>query len=338
MSLTAAAVDPLTEPIPAGWDEFVTGQRPPPVWDSRLLRIAAWCDRVPATAVLVSEAASARPVAAFYVRHLGPVSPGRFVRPGRMPVVTLSECRAVPWTGAGMVFAADTDQRDRREAVRVFERALGRRVGAGGRLIAYRSLPAEHLAVVPTARRLRLPQSPHMVLYNRWPDLPSYLATLDRAWRKRLRQIRRAVDADPTVRFEVTGTIDTADACWLAEVVRRRYLPRWFTPPPPRPASYFERFSQLPGTWFFAYRDPQARLLAFQAGYDNGEELYARTWGARTLADSGRRNLYFDDYLRQVELMIRTGRRRLDLGAGMPEIKARYGARAEPQWVVMGAL
>jgi uncharacterized protein len=337
MSLVATVVDPVTEPMPARWDPFVAEHRLPPVWDSELLRLAAWCDRAPATAVLVSEATSAQPVAAFYVRHPGPASPRRFVRPGRMPAVTIAECRAVPWHGAGMVFAAPADERDRREAVRIFERALRRRVGPGGLLIAYRGLPVEYLRLVMRPGRLQLPPSSHMVLYNKWPDLPGYLAALGRGTRKSLRKLSRSVDEDHCVQVDLAGRVDAADACWLTELVRRRHLPRRFLPPP-RPVRYFDRYGRLPGAWCITYRDPQARLLAFAAGHDNGEDLFSGPWGLRSLADGGRRDLYFDIHLRLVALMLHTGRQRLLLGAGMHEIKARYGAVAEPRWAVVGAL
>jgi hypothetical protein len=333
-SLTATLADPLVEPAPAGWDEFVEAQRLPPVWRSRLLRAADWCTRSASSMVLVQEAGSAAPVAIFHARHTGPLGLRRFSRPGPARAASLTVCRTGPTLGTGVAFAAGTDQRDRAEAVRVFETALSRRVGLAGRLIGYWSLPAEQLAAIPARGRLRFRQGANMVLDNEWSDLSGYLASLPKAWRKRLRQIRRAVEAGGA-RVELTTSIDPAEACWLAEVVRRRYLPRRL-PGPPWPARYFDELGRLPGAWFLSYRDGGGRLLAFVAGHDTGEELYAGVWGNRDETDGGRRHLYFDSYLRQAELMLSRGRRRLVLGAGMAELKARYGARGEPRWGLAG--
>lgn len=40
--------------------------------------------------------------------------------------------------------------------------------------------------------------------------------------------------------------------------------------------------------------------------------------------------------MRSVELMVARGRRRLVLGGALPEVKARYGARPEPRWDLVG--
>lgn len=335
MSLVATVVDPLTEPVPAGWDAFATAQGILPAWDSRLLRATDWCTRVPASMVLVQEASSAAPVAMFHARHIGPSSIRRFVVPGRIPAVTMTECRTVPLLNSGVAFAAAADDRDRAEAVRVFEQALRRRVGAGGQLIAYRCLSDRDLRGFSGTGWLRLRQSPTMALYHEWSDVSGYLAALPRGRRKLLRKIRRAMDDGGGTAVAVAPTIDAAEACWLAESVRRRYKSRRF-PPPPLPAGYFERFSQLPGVWFLTYRDPAGRLLAYVAGHDNGTDLFTGVWGSRSVTDGGRRNLYFDLFLRLLELIIRTERRRVLLGPGLAGIKSQYGARPEPLWTLVG--
>lgn len=335
-SLTATVADPLTDPAPAGWADFVTAQRLPVGWRPELLRTAAWCAQAASTLVLVREAASAEPVAAFHARHVGPARPGRFVQPGRMPAVTLTECRVTPHLSSGVAFAAAADVRDRREAVRLFERALHDRVGPAGRLVAYRALPPEQMdTVAATGRvRLRLRVRPSLVLHNQWSDLPAYLATLPRKLRKRFSQLRREVDADRTIRVELAETIEPREASWLAESVRRRH--RSTTVPfPPWPESYFALLSRLSGSRFLTYRDPDGRLLAYSALYDDGDDLIAGVWGYRNPAEDGRRHLYFDQQLRKIEWMVNSGRRSLVLGPGMDELKLRLGAHAEPRWSVV---
>lgn len=336
MPLTATLVDPLTEPTPAGWDDFVRAQGLLPVWDSELLRTADWCAQTPSSMVLVQEARSAEPVAAFHVRHLGVGNPTRFVSPGRIPAASVTECRTAPaTTGAGLVFAAATGERDRIEAVRVFERAVRGRAGPGGLAMAYRHLLTPDLAVVPSGGRVRLRVSPLMVLYNEWPDLMSYLASLPRKWRSQLAKIHDTVRADRTVRVEVATSIDAGEACWLTEVVRTRYAIRGVRRPP-LPSRYFVQLGRLTGARFLTYREPQGRLVGFTAIHDNGDELMLIAWGSRGETDGRRGDLYFDQYLRAIDMMISTGRRRLVLGPAMQRIKERYGARPEPRWGLVG--
>jgi len=336
MSLVAMVVDPLIGPVPEGWDEFVRDQRLLPVWSSRLLRAADWCAQTASSMVLVRESGGGPPVAAFHTRHLGLGHPGRFVQPGRIPVASLTECRTAPaTTEAGLAFARATGEPDRAEAVRVFERAIRARAGPGGRAIAYRNLLDRHLPVVPAAGRVKLRVTPRMVLTNQWPDLAGYLASLPGKWRSQLRKIRDTVRTDPSLRFAVAGTIDPAEAGWLAEVVRNRYASR-AVPRPPLPAGYFAELGRLPGSRFLTYRDGRGRLVGYSALYDDGQELRLICWGSRGETDGRRGNLYFDQYLRLVELMVGTGRRRLILGPGMQRIKARYGARPEARWALVG--
>lgn len=336
MTLAATVRDPLTEPAPTGWDAFATAQRLAPIWHSELLRAIDWCAQAASSMVLVEEAASAEPVAAFHTRHLGPTNPNRFTRPARIPPVSLTECRTFPGLGSGVAFAATLDARDRAEAVRVFERALRHRVGTGGRLIAYRGLPGEEVAAVSTtAGRARIRLSPSMVLENRWPDLAGYLAGLPRKLRSELKRIRAAVDEDPATRVSLDDAVEPEEACWLSDVVRRRHASR-LVPRAPWPRHYFDRLNQLPEVSFLAYRDPRGRLLAFVTCVDDGVDLRSLTWGHRTEADGGRRELYFDQYLRTIEMTTDRGRKNLILGPGMAQVKARFGARAMARWAVVG--
>jgi hypothetical protein len=334
MSLIATVVDPLVEPPPPAWDEFVSAQRLLPMWDSQLLRVAAWSAQTPSSMVLVCEASSSEPVALFHARHLGPGRSGRFARPGRVPLVSVTECRSAPMVGTGVAFAGELSHYDRAEAVRVFELAVGRRVGLGGRAIVYRHLTHAELAVIPRAGRRLIQVTPDMVLDNQWPDLAGYLAELPSKLRNRLRTIRGRLDADSIV-VGLTATIKPAEASWLVHAVEMRHRLRG-PPRPPCPAGYFERFSQLPGSRYLTYHTADGRLIAFVTMYDDGTDLIAGIWGRRDPTDGGRRDLYFDLYLQQVDWLVGSGRRRLRFGRGMAEIKARFGARMEARWGLLG--
>lgn len=327
-------VDPLREPAPDGWDEFAERQHLASVWHSGPLRAAAWCARTPTSLAMVREARSNEPVAAMHVRYLSPRSPRAFARPGHRSLVGgLAECRTIPTYDTGLSFADGCDARDRREALRVFERAMARRLGVVGRFLAYRGVRKADLASLPSGR-VRLRDADIMVLTNEWSDLDAYLATLQRNWAKQVSKLRRMIDADLVTR--IGDTVDPDEAGWLAEVVRRRYRggSRWW--PPPYPARYLRELAGLPGGLVISHRDRSGRLLAFVVCYDDGTDLFSGIWGNRDLNDGGQRHLYFVNLQLQVELMITRGRRRLVLGAGMPDLKARYGARPDPRWAVLG--
>jgi hypothetical protein len=331
LALVATVVDPLIDPVPPEWDAFVANEGLLPMWCGTLLRIAAWCAAAPVSMVLVRD--DDTPRALFHVRHLGLGNPARFARPGRTVPFNLAECRTAPMAmGAGLAFAAGMTATDRAAAVRVFERALRRR---GTAAIGYRELHTDDIAAVPTTRRLRLRLSPTMIVRNEWPDPQSYTAGLPGKWRSQLKKITATVDADPGLRVALVDTVDPADAAWLAEEVRRRHVSR-AVPRPPVPAAYFEALATQPGIQFLTYRDAGGRLLAYSAVHDNGRQLLLICWGSRSGADGRRRNLYFDQYRRLIDLMISRQRQQLVLGKGMQEIKTRYGARPTPLWAVIG--
>jgi hypothetical protein len=337
MTLVTTVVDPLTGPPPPGWDEFAGAHRLSPGWYSGLLRAVDWCVPVPSSMVTVAERSGGSPLAVFHTRHFGPANPARFVTPGWFPPVSIAECRSAPFPmEAGLAFHADLDPQDRVEAVRAFERGLRRRAGPGGVGIVYRNLLDRDLSVVPVGGRVQRRTRSRMVVRNEWSDVAAYLASLSGKWRSQLRKISDGVSADATVRVELAGTVEPDEACWLAEVVRLRYA-SGTVPRPPFPMRCVEQLGRLPGSRFLTYRDPGGRLLGYSAVYDNGTDLHLIWWGGRGDTDGRRDNLYFDQYLRLIELMIDLGRRRLVLGAGMERIKARYGARPEPRWVVLGA-
>src|SRR4051794_5739407 len=233
-----AIVDPLVEPVPAGWDALVARERLSPLWTSALIRTADWHCAVATSFAVVSEAASGDVVALVHARHLGPGVPGRYARPGRVPPVSLTECRLAPGLDAGLAFASGTTVEQRRAAVAAYERALRRRTGPGGVGLAYRELGEADRHVVPGAGRVQLRLSPCLVLTNRWSDVDSYLRDRPARWRAQLRKIRSGLDADPGVRVEVADRIDGDDAAWLAELVRRRHHPPLLARPP-LPSVYF---------------------------------------------------------------------------------------------------
>lgn len=332
MSLVATVVDPLVQPVPSGWDKFVHYERLVPGWDPGLVRAVDWCARHTSSMALVTERGSGEPVAAFHARHVAPVHPHRFTRPGRIPLTSLTVCVTPQPVGeTGVAFAQGTDASDRAEAVRTFERAVRRRAGRMASLgFGYQGLYDHQLPAVRRRGRIGFRLSPRMVITNEWPDGDSYLRSLRHKWRYHLRKIRQTIDRDG-LRVELVPQVDPQQACWLAERVRRRYAGRAL-PPPPLPLTYFTRLVALPESRFLTYHDGRGRLVAYTALYDDGHDLVTICWGSRKGSDGGRANLYFDQYRRLVEEMVAHGRERLLLGRGWEQIKRRYGARPEQRW------
>jgi hypothetical protein len=295
----------------AAWDAFVDRERLLPMWRADLLATAGWCGRYRTSLVLVH--AGGAPVALGHTEH----PPG------------LTVCRLAASTNdCGIAFAAGLSDGDKRAALRAFERRAGR-VGP----LAYREVTADDLPVIGHGRRLRMAQAPRMVLANEWGDVDGYLRSLAPKWRSQLRKIRRDVEDDPDLRFAVEPRVDAADAAWLLECVRTRHARR---PAPPLSARYLDLLLARPDIDALTYRDAAGRLLGYSLVHDDGDRLLLIAWGARRDTDGGRRNLYFDQYLRLVQRMVHSGRKELVLGKGMTAIKARYGALPCPLWAVAG--
>jgi hypothetical protein len=330
-------VDPLCDAIPREWDHFVAEQRLFSLWRSALLVTSAWCAQSP-TVMVVVMGPDATALALFHARLLGPPHrPAKFLVPGSRPFAGVLECRLHPvGSFPGYAFAAHLDSAAKSAAVTAFEGAVGEHFGARCPAVAYRHVAPKELPLVKRRKRISMRVEPHMVLQNRWSDVADYLLTLERKWRAEIRRIRRAVEADPTVQVAIETHLSPTDAARLVEVVRTRHR-RPVVVQPPVPVPYLEELAAASDTRFITYREDTGRLLAFCALHDNGTELVSGYWGNLDPQDGGRRNVYFDVYLRSVELMIEHGRRELGLGKGMAAIKARFGATAHDRYAVAGA-
>jgi hypothetical protein len=336
--LNVELVDPLLEPVPAAWDAFASEHRLVSLWRSRPLATVAWSAQTPTLMAVVADA-SGTPLALFHARVLGlPHVPSRFVVPGRRTLAGLVECRLHPvGSYPGYAFARGLDAAGRSAATAAFEDALRRRLGRRCPAIAYRQVSQAELPIVRRRRRAALRVQPDLVLENRWSDVDAYLATLERKVRGDFRRIRRGLDADATVRSAIERDLPAAEAARLVAAVRTRHRHPLLVQPPV-PVAYFEELARGPDTYFFTYRDDGGRLLAFSTVHDNGVELLSGFWGTLDPREGGRRNLYFDEYLRTIEHMIEHGRERLRIGKGMARIKARLGATPSDRYAVVGPL
>lgn len=330
--LSIEMADPLCEPPPDGWDRFAHATGLPSLWRADLLTPLAWTTQAPTLLALVRDASGAC-VAAFHTRYLGLADPRRFVVPGAMPPAGLVECRLHPGGSlAGHWFAPGLSPADRAAAADAHARALRGRLGEGCLGIAYRQVGADDVAVLRPKRAWRL--HPEMVLTNRWADTASYLAELPSRHRVQVRRNRRRMGAE--LRVAYAPTVPPAEASRLVLDVRTRNRPA-LAVTPPVPAEYFARLNSVDQVCFLTYRDTAGVLLAFCVVHDDGTDLLATLWGGRAPADGGRPGLYFDLYPRLIEHLIGLGRRRLRLGKGQTEVKARFGARPSDRFLVLAA-
>lgn len=335
MTLDVVLSDPLREPVPASWDGFAGAQRLSSLWHSSLLRTAAWSAQAPTLMSVVSGAGE--PLGVFHARLLGPPgSPARFWSPGARPAAVLAECRLQPvGSFPGYALASHLGPRERGAVTGAFERAVRRRLGVRALGVAYRHVTADDLPLLRRPGRVSLRVEPEMIVENRWADLAGYLAALPSRRRQDLRRNRQRMEHDTALQVRVEERLPVPEAARLLEAVRARHR-RALVISPPIPVPYLELLSEAADTRFVTYCADGGRLLAFVTVHDDGDELIGGYWGALDPAEGGRRDVYFDALLRLVELMLKQGRRRLRLGKGMAEIKARYGALPSARYAVAG--
>lgn len=337
--LEVTIADPVADGVPAVWDDTAGAWGLPVWWRSALLVDAAWNSNVPVWLAVVADAGGSVH-GLFVVRHLGPAGHGRFAAGRRPPLVGIAEVKLVPMGAqSGIALAPGLGADDTAAAVRALERALRRRLGPRLTGVAYRHVDAGVVEALRLAGHARtLSSTADMTLANPGTGRAGYLATLPPKWRSQLKKIHARISAGADANGRaVTASVDDAvggaEASVVIDVVRRRHH-EWFLVRPPIAASYLDLLGELPGTRFVTYRDDRGRLLALSTVHEEGDGLALTWWGS-----SGEsRDLYFDQFLRLAHLMIDEDRAFLRMGKGMNDIKARYGARPQPQWTVVGAL
>ncbi|MBW8481172.1 hypothetical protein [Actinomadura parmotrematis] len=326
MTFEAIVVDPRREPVPAGWAALARAAGLPATWDADVLAALAWCERHRRLLAVVADAGGA-PCALFAARHVAPAL-RRGYGGSRLP--GLLECHLPPAiTQPGHAFHPDLDAAGRAEAVRVFERAAARRLGARAAGVVYRQVGADDLPAFRGLGRLVRPALPEAVVDNVWDGFDGYLRHLPRRDRRNLQRILRLVDRSPDVAAAVEDRLDGAEAARLLHNVQVRHSTARRAPAP-FPAVYHDLLGGRPGVRYFTYRSPAGALLAYGLLVDDGRTMSCQGWGALDGADGGRDNLYFDHFLRQIAHLIEQRRGRLILGKTMTELKERFGARNVP--------
>ncbi|MFI7536490.1 hypothetical protein [Streptosporangium sp. NPDC049376] len=327
--MRAEIIDPTTEPVPADWEIFRKQEGLIAAWQVRALTAIAWCSTSPVYLGVVRQGGQV--VCLFTGSAGGPSRRRGYAEPGSMPPVGWFDCHLpVGFTG-GFAFAADLSVAERAEAAAAFEKAVRRRLGRRCLGVLYRQVTAETMPVFGRRFRPRITTAPNTLLRNRWASLDDYFADLPRDRRRRLLRIHTEASERTRVLRGTCG-IDAARASALACATVRKHSPY----APPLPVRYFEALGGEEGVRYFGHLDGD-RLLSFDLTFDDGRRLVTTVNGSLDVRDGGRRDLYFDLYLREIDYMISHGREGCEFGKGMAELKQRFGSELVPQSLVIAA-
>ncbi|MEW9556452.1 hypothetical protein [Nonomuraea sp. NPDC050783] len=323
-------VDPMTQPVPTDWEVFRKQEGLIAAWDADALTAVAWCSTRPIRLGIVRD--GGRVAAVFSGEVVGlPPRGGRYTEPGALPPLGWFNCRMLIGFTSGFVFAAELPEGDRAAVLAAFEKSLRRRLGRHCLGIVYRQVTDDMVPVVARRHRPHIRTTPNTQLRNRWPDMEDYFADLPRDRRRRLRRIHEEA-ADGTRVLAGAGEIDPVQAAALAQATLRKHG----SSEAPLPVRYFQLLGGAEGVRYFGHLAGD-RLLSFDLAFDDGKRLVTTVTGALEVRDGGRRNLYFDLYLREIDYMIGHGREGCEFGKGMAELKQRFGCELIPQTAVPAA-
>ncbi|WP_425551095.1 hypothetical protein [Amycolatopsis samaneae] len=323
--------DPRVDPPPEGWAAF-RARCLPPVWDHELLRREAWLAKNPP--VLAAVRSGSRVVGALSVMvcrswratDFAPLTGGRF-RP-RWAEVYLPLLSGYP----ACVFDDDVGDRQRRSAIRRFERALREHLGGGLLGVIYRAMTPELVPALDGRGRITREIDPAAVLRNTYSTVDDWVRTLAPEVRRYLRQ-----DVATEAAFG-RADLDPGELAVLLNAHRARQDARaWAggqrsrvgglhldTRSPIAPA-YLDALVRRPDVLTRTYRDGAGRLLGFTTMLDRPDGCAVHHWAALPSASGGRKGLYVDCYARCVAHMIAEGRPELTAGRAMLAEKAALG-------------
>jgi hypothetical protein len=323
--------DPRIDPLPDGWTEF-RNRSLPPVWDYELIRREAWLGKNPPVLAVVRR--GARVVGALSVmvcrgwqaREFAPLSGGRW-RP-RWAEVYLPLLSGYP----ACVFDDGVGADERRAAIREFERALRRYLGAGLLGVIYRAMNPELVPALDGRGRVSREIDPAAVLRNTFATPAEWESSLAPA-------VRQYLHADADVATEAAfgrTDLDPHELAVLLNAHRARQDERaWAggqrsrvgglhldTRSPIGPG-YLDTLVRRPDVLTRTYRDGAGRLLGFNTMIDHESGCAVHHWAALPSAAGGRKGLYVDCYARCVAHMIAERRPELTAGrAQLPEKSA----------------
>ncbi len=319
-------LNPAIDPEPPDWAGFVAAQQLHPPWDYGLLAIES--------------AGGPHPVVLAPVRRDGVIIAALtalVARRGRGPrwVEVFNQ-----WISGepGWVFVDGLDPLERKEILRLAERALCRYVGLSCvGLVYWHVSPADVPLIAGFGRHIR-PSAGTAVLDNTFAGTEDWLATLSRKRRASLRQRHRKLGDDPNLVIRFGAARDDLDAAELAAMLRahqNKFGRHWHDSRNPVTAEYLSALVARPDVRTITYRDAGGTLLAFSDLLDHPAHLLAQHYAALPAGEGGQRHLYFDLHTRLVNHLIEVGAKSLSIGRGMAEVKTKLGFTIRPLWLAV---
>lgn len=330
--LTVGLHDPHRAEAPEGWAEFIAKNRLPAVWAWPLVRAAATGGRL---AVIAGTIHDGPAVAGLVTGRFGGVRTGR----GRVPLAGIVDVDSLTTSSLpGLVLADDAGADARGEAVEALLIALRENYGSRVRGVMFRQVLADALPDLLRRPAIVREGGPISWFPNRFDTFDAYTRSLGRR-RWELRRVYR-IESDPDLAIASTtdGPITPVTApelrALVASVVDRHHHKWWLRK---RYMSEAMVAAQLasPGIHLRTYRDGSGRPLAAHVVFDHADLPLSGAWGAFSVAEGGRRDLWYHSNAEVARWCIETGRKGYLGGQGSLVEKKRLGHELLRQWAVL---
>jgi len=324
--------DPWAGLPPEGWQKFIDGQGLPAQWDWVFTNARA-VDGRPVVAATVHDGHTVRGLCT--ARLLGPRwGSGAETRPlaGILDVTCLYSS-AEP----GLVL---DDESLTGEAIAAVRQALRREFGVRLRGLLLRQVSAARLPAVLRWPAVVREGRPIAVFTNRFGDFDDYLAALPKKRRHFVRRTLRTFDDDPdlTIRFtargDPRGPLPPARVRALGDsVVLRNHRKWWLRKRFTGSAAVRAALAHDRVDWLTYHRGEE--LLACAQLWQHHELPHLGLWGAESIHDGGRRDLWFHFVATMIRWCVESRRAGLVGGQGTATAKRRLGFDLNRQWTVL---
>ncbi|NRQ38327.1 GNAT family N-acetyltransferase [Nonomuraea sp. NN258] len=327
-------LDPCSDPEPAGWEEFRLAEGLSAIWAYDVIAassLGSWAR--PLLAVFRDGGRVVGVAGAVYV-GLRSARTARPARPRREPIV-LDVRLPGHSNGPTWHFSDEVAPETRRRLMREFERAARRQLGWGLAGVLYRMVTEPRLPEIARRGAISRGSPGTAVMPLRWASVDGWLASLGKGRRTSLRGQSRKIAAAPDLEVREGRARHDLDPEELAELNRRHgeRLAARLDPRAPLPAAYFAALIRRQDVSVVSYHEG-ARLLAFALVYEHPDAPAYGPWAALRPDEGGRKDLYFDSYVRVVRRAVEHGGKRLFAGRGQAEVKRTLGFEPVPMHVV----
>jgi len=324
--------DPWAARPPEGWQKFVDRQGLHAHWDWAFTNACA-VDGRPVVACTVQDGHTVRGL--LTARLLGPrLGSGTGTRPlaGVLDVTCLYSS-AEP----GLVL---DDESLTGEAIAEVRRALRREFGARLRGLLLRQVSAARLPAVLRWPAVVREGGPIAVFTNSFGDFDDYLGALPKKRRHFVRRTLRTIDGAPelttrfTARGDPRGPLPPARLRALGDsVVERNHRAWWLRKRFTGAAAMHAALAHDRVEWLTYHQGEE--LLAYAQLWQHEDLPHLGGWGAESIHDGGRRDLWFHFIVTTIRWCVEARRAGIVGGQGTATAKRRLGFDLNRQWAVL---